>query len=174
VPVGRRSIDRPGEVAEQAFGRLASATGVTVAGAGVATREALPAAADEARRALRIATACGRSGAVLAGQLLVERAITGSGPAVRELAGLIGSLAPWPHLPATLAALYQHDLDRSATADHLHIARRTLTKRLDRIHQLTGIRPTSAHGVQTFLTALAADRLAVPAPVSASAPVRAC
>ncbi len=170
VPVGRRALQAPGEVAQRGFQRLAAATGVTVAGAAVGMRDSLPAAAKSARTAMEVGSACGRTGAVLIGQVLVECAMTGSAPAVRELADLIASLARWPHLPVTLVALYDHDLDRSRTADHLHIARRTLTKRLDRIHQLTGIHPTTAYGIQTFLTALAADRLAdrsEPAPVRA-------
>lgn len=159
VPVGRRALDVPGEATARYFPMLAAATGVTVAGAAVARRDALPAAAEDARVALEVATACGRLGAVLTGQVLVERAMTGSASAVRQLAELVASLGRWPHLPLTLAALYAHDLDRSRTAEHLHIARRTLTKRLDRVHQITGIHPTSAHGVQTFLSALAAHRL---------------
>jgi sugar diacid utilization regulator len=96
---------------------------------------------------------------VLADEVLVERALTGSPAAVAQLAGVVETLTPWPHLSGTLCALYDHDLDRSATADALHVARRTLTNRLDRIHRLTGVHPTSARGVQTFMTALAAHRL---------------
>jgi hypothetical protein len=159
VPVGRSALDAPGDAATRAFRRLAAATGATVAGAAVGPRARLVALGEEARTALEVGAACGRVGVVLPGQVLVERAMTGSASAVQELAGLVASLARWPHLPATLAALYEHDLDRSRTAEHLHIARRTLTKRLDRIHQLTGVHPTSAHGVQIFLTALSADRI---------------
>jgi hypothetical protein len=159
VPVARRVLDTPLGAAESAFARLAAGTGATVAGAAAGPRHRLPAVAEDARGALEVGAACGRTGVVLPGQVLVERAMTGSGSAVLELAELIAGLSRWPHLPVTLAALYGHDLDRSRTAEHLHIARRTLTKRLDRIHQLTGIHPTSAHGVQTFLSALSADRL---------------
>lgn len=159
VPVARRALVAPADAAGSAFARLAAGTGATVAGASVGPRHRLAVMAEEARGALEVGAACGRTGVVLPGQVLVERAMTGSGSAVQELAGLIASLSRWPHLPVTLAALYEHDLDRSRTAEHLHIARRTLTKRLDRIDQLTGIHPTSAHGVQTFLTALSADRL---------------
>jgi hypothetical protein len=159
VPVTRRTLDAPAEVAARGFERLATLTGARVAGAAVALVADLPAAVEEARSTLEIAEACERRGAVLAEQVLVERALTGSASAVRQLADVVEALARWPHLPETLRALYAHDLDRSRTADALHIARRTLTKRLDRIHQLTGIHPTSAHGVQTFLSALAAGNL---------------
>jgi PucR C-terminal helix-turn-helix domain len=161
VPVGRRALDAQADVTARAFDRLATLTGVTVAGTAVAPVAELAEAAAGARSALRIARACGRRGPVPAEQVLVEQALTGSVQARGRLAELIGSLARWPHLPQTLLALYENDLDRSATADALHIARRTLSKRLDRIHQLTGIRPTSAHGVQTFLSALAVDRMAI-------------
>lgn len=159
MPVGAGARGNQAATAGRAFDRLAALTGAVVAGAAFAARDALPTAAADARIALQIAEACDRRGAVLADQVLVERAMAGSAAALRQLAALIETLRRWPHLPSTLVALYAHDLDRSRTADHLHIARRTLTKRLDRIHQLSGIHPTSAHGVQTFLSALAADRL---------------
>ena len=159
VPVGARGLGPPAQVAARGFARLAALTGATVAGACVAPRGELPRAGAEARATLAAAVAGRRHGAVRAEQVLVERALVGSATALRELADLITGLGRWPHLPETLRVLYAHDLDRSATAEDLHIARRTLSKRLDRIQQLTGLHPASARGVQTFLSALAADRL---------------
>ncbi|HXV93058.1 MAG TPA: helix-turn-helix domain-containing protein [Pseudonocardia sp.] len=159
MPVSRVSIKSPREVADRGFARLAAAAGVTVAGAGLADVAGVPDAAEEALGTLEIAEACERRGGVLAEQVLVERALTGSSTAMTELAGLVAALSRWPYLQETLRSLYEHDLDRSRTAAALHIARRTLSKRLDRIHQLTGVNPTSAQGVQIFLSALAADRL---------------
>jgi PucR C-terminal helix-turn-helix domain len=157
VPV--QADEAPAHAAGAAFARLAAVTGAVVAGAAVAPIAGLPAAAEEARVALRIAAACDRRGAVLPREVLVERALGGSAPAVKQLVGLVGALAHIPYLAPTLATLYKNDLDRGLTASHLQIARRTLTNRLDRIHQLTGIHPTSARGVQTLLSALAAARL---------------
>ena len=159
VPIARRSLSEPADVAGRGFTRLAGLIPVTVAGASVGAVADLPAAVREARATLAIAATCERRGAVLADQVLVERALGGDRPAMVELAAVVAALDPWPHLPRTLRALYDNDLDRSRTADDLHIARRTLTKRLDRIHQLTGVHPTSARGVQTFLSAMAADHL---------------
>jgi hypothetical protein len=159
IPISRRSLAEPGDVAMRGFDRLASLLAVTVAGAAVAAITDLPAAVRRARTTLVIAARCERRGPVMADQILVERALGGDRPAMLELAAVVVALAPWPHLPQTLRALYDYDLDRSRTAEHLHIARRTLTKRLDRVHQLTGIHPTSARGVQTFLSAMAADHL---------------
>jgi PucR C-terminal helix-turn-helix domain len=159
VPIALRSLAEPADVAARGFGRLAGLLAVTVAGAAVASVADLPAAVREARTTLEIAATCERRGPVLADQVLVERALGGDRPAMVQLAAVVAALDPWPHLPRTLRALYDHDLDRSRTAVHLHIARRTLTKRLDRVHQLTGIHPTSARGVQTFLSAMAADHL---------------
>jgi PucR C-terminal helix-turn-helix domain len=157
VPV--RADAAPADVAGAAFTRLAAMTGATVAGAAVAGVDGLPAAADEARVALGIAAACERRGPVLAREVLVERALGGCAVAVRQLAGLVEALSHRPYLSRTLATLYANDLDRGLTASHLHIGRRTLAKRLDRVHQLTGIHPTSARGVQTLLSALAATCL---------------
>jgi len=159
MPAPRLAVDAPAELAANGFDRLAAATGATVAGASVADVGSVPDAVEEARAVFEIAAACERRGAVLAEDVLVERALTGSAAAMAELAEVIAVLARWPHLPLTMRTLYDNDLDRSRTAEALHIARRTLTKRLDRIHQLTGIHPTSALGVQTFMSALAADRL---------------
>lgn len=157
VPV--RADDAPVRAVGAAFTRLAAMTGAVVAGAAVAPVDALPAAVEEARVVVRIAAVCGRRGPVLAREVLVERALGGSAAAVTELVGLVGALAHLPYLAPTLAALYRSDLDRGLTASRLHIARRTLTHRLNRVHQLTGIHPTSARGVQTWLSALAATRL---------------
>lgn len=164
VPIGPRALvaGAGAGVAVRAFSRLSALTGASVAGAAVAPVDRLPVALGEARSTLDIASACGRSGAVFADQVLVERAMTGSTEALQQLAGVVEALASWPHLAPTLSALYDNDLDRSATAADLHIARRTLSKRLERIHQMTGLHPTSARGVQTFLSALAAERLVAP------------
>jgi hypothetical protein len=159
VPVPRQALDHPERTVRAAFDRLVAVHPVSVAGGCTSTVDGIPDAVDDARVVLELAQACGRSGPVLAEDVMVERALVGRGSAVDDLAGLIASLDRWPHLPETLRALYEADLDRSRTADVLHIARRTLAKRLDRIEQLTGIRPTSARGVQTFMSALAVHRM---------------
>jgi PucR C-terminal helix-turn-helix domain len=160
VPTPRLSVSSPAGPVARAFVRLSAATGVTVVGSAVADVAGVPDAAEETREILTTAVACGRRGAVLAEDVMVERALTGSTSAVDALARIIPELARFPHLPETLDVLYEHDLDRSGTADALHIARRTLTNRLDRIHRLTGFHPASARGVQIFMSALAADRIA--------------
>jgi hypothetical protein len=159
LPASRLALVAPAEPAATGFARLAAATGATVAGASVVEVGSVPEAVDEARSIFDIAAACDRRGAVLAGDVLVERALVGGPAAVSELADIVSALTRWPHLSATMLALYDNDLDRSRTAKTLHIARRTLTQRLERIHQLTGLRPTSALGVQTFMCAIAAQRM---------------
>ena len=68
-------------------------------------------------------------------------------------------LDDYPDLRVTLESLYEHDLDRTATASALKIHRRTLTYRLARIAELIGLIPTSARGIQILSTALAAYRM---------------
>lgn len=157
VPV--RADATPAQAAGAAFTRLAAMTGAVVAGVAVAPVDGLPGAVEEARATLRIAVTCDRRGPVLARDVLVERALDGSAAAVTQLVDLVGALAHLPYLAPTLVTLYSSDLDRGLTASRLHIGRRTLAKRLDRVQQLTGIHPTSARGVQTFLSALAATHL---------------
>ncbi len=72
---------------------------------------------------------------------------------MRELAAPIGARAD---LLQTIKVLYQLDLNRTSTARRLGIARRTLSGRLTRIHQLTGLDPTSTRGIQVLYTALTA------------------
>jgi hypothetical protein len=50
-------------------------------------------------------------------------------------------------LVETLAVFLDLDLDRTASAARLHIHRRTLTQRLDRIRALTGHDPRSSRGL---------------------------
>jgi PucR C-terminal helix-turn-helix domain len=160
VPAPRLSVKAPAELAGRGFGRLAVATGVIVAGAAVSDVAGIPDAAEETLATLEIASSCAYRGAVLTDDVVIERALAGSrSPAVGQLAQVIAGLGQSPHLVETLRVLYGYDLDRSRAAAALHIARRTLTNRLDRIQQLTGIHPTSARGVQTLMTALAAERL---------------
>lgn len=59
-------------------------------------------------------------------------------------------LSQGPDLVATLDAYYRHDMNRMATASHLYIHPRTLDYRLRRTRELTGIDPTTTHGVRTL------------------------
>ncbi|RFS85119.1 hypothetical protein D0T12_15345 [Actinomadura spongiicola] len=59
-------------------------------------------------------------------------------------------LSRGPDLVATLDAYYRHDKNRGAAASDLYVHPRTLDYRLRRARELTGIDPTTTHGVRTL------------------------
>lgn len=120
------------------------------------TPQAVPETLRRAAETLRVARRSGRRGLVEDRSLAVERVVERSPDLRAEMATLVDRLAGQPYLVQTLRMLYDCDLDRGRTAQALQIARRTLTSRLDRVEELTRIRPTSPRGVQVLLTALAA------------------
>lgn len=67
-----------------------------------------------------------------------------------------------PDLVATLRAYYFNDMNRTAAAAALHIHRRTLDYRLQRVRTATGVDPVSTVGVRLLSAAVgrivAADR----------------
>lgn len=92
-------------------------------------------------------------------ELLVELAMVRQ-PALRQgLTDLLAPLANGTELQHTLEVLFSCGLDREKSAKALCIHRRTLTYRLARIREVTGINPASPHGIQLLRTALTAHRL---------------
>ncbi len=125
--------------------------------------DAVPQAYAAAVRLLEVAPAL-RAPPVLTmlQDALPERLLAADSAAAAELLELISLLAGSPGLIETLTAFLDADLDRSATAERLHIHRRTLTQRLHRIRELTGYDPRGSRGVQVLGLAIAAHRLSQP------------
>lgn len=122
--------------------------------------DAVPAAYADAVRLLDAAPALRMPPALIMRQdALPERLLAGNAAVSTELRELIGRLVGSPGLLETLTAFLDADLDRSATAERLHIHRRTLTQRLHRIRELTGYDPRSSRGVEIFGLAIAARTL---------------
>ncbi len=121
----------------------------------------IPAALDEACRTLSLARAIPDAGSrpYQADMLLVELAIARQPDIRQRLAGLLTPLDAGADLHHTLEVLLACDLDRERTASELCIHRRTLRYRMDRIQDLTGIDPDTAHGIQLLRAALFATRL---------------
>jgi hypothetical protein len=121
----------------------------------------IPAALDEARRALRLALAIPDAGhrPYQMDDLLVELAISQQ-PGIRQrLAALLTPLEEGADLLHTLEVLLASNLDRERTARELCIHRRTLRYRIDRIRDLSGINPDQVQGLQLLRAALTAARL---------------
>lgn len=92
-------------------------------------------------------------------ELLLERSLTTRPGLVNELSALLEPLRTHGELLDTIAALLDHDLDREATARALNVHRRTVTYRLTRVRDLTGIDSRTAQGISLLRTALIATRL---------------
>jgi hypothetical protein len=135
------------------------------------------AVAAETGRPCSVGAAPGRTGE-LAEPLARARRISKASPPEREPDGVytladrfieLGAHAPevdgWlreivdvlekgSELTLTLDAFYRNDLSRTATASALNVHRRTLDYRLQRVHELTGLRPSSTRGVRILSAAV--------------------
>lgn len=121
----------------------------------------LPIAYEEARTALSVIGAmpdvADRS--YSANELLVEVAVARQEPLQSGLMDLLAPLQGGKDLLRTLEALYANNLDREQTARKLYIHRRTLTYRINRIRELSGIDAATPHGMQLLRLALTASNL---------------
>jgi hypothetical protein len=91
---------------------------------------------------------------------LPERLVAADGEVAARLVALLDMLDEHPGLRETVDAFLEEDLDRSATAERLHVHRRTLTQRLHRIREITGYDPRTSRGVQVLGLAVTARELA--------------
>lgn len=123
--------------------------------------DAIPEAFQEARQTIVLISAMpdAQSHPYRSDELLVELAIARQPALLQRLANLLAPLRQGTDLHRTLVALFQCGLDRERTTRTLHIHRRTLTYRLQRIRELTGLDPTTAHGIQLLRTAITAAQM---------------
>lgn len=140
---------------------LTEAAGAAVSfGAAVAEDvESLREAATQAKDVLEIARSLGRSpGAYLLADVLLEYQLSRPSDALPALGALLDPLDRNPDLIRTLEVYLATDLDRRRAAAELHVHPNTLDYRLRRIVELTGIDPSTAHGLQLMGAALSARR----------------
>lgn len=117
----------------------------------------LPLAVAEARRLAALACTVPLLDIVVsASQLPLELTLLQDEALAASMCAIAAPIATRPDLLDTIQVLYQLDLNRTSTARRLGIARRTLSGRLTRIHELTGLDPTSTRGIQILYTALTA------------------
>lgn len=144
-----------------------------------ATRLAdVPAAVATARGLLPLVLRLGRTGRLTTRHdLVLESRLLGDAQMARRLSEVVRVLDTERELIRTLQTLYLNDLDRTRTARELGIARRTLSYRVQRIRELTGLNPTGTRAVQVLGPGVAVLRArgaeAAPAPAGASAADRA-
>ena len=147
----------PGLVADLA---KAAEAGVT---AGMSWRPGLagvPAAGAEASEVLRLAVELGRKpGTYRLDDVLLEYVLTRPSEAGGKLADMLAPLESGPELVATLEGYFAADFDRRRAASALNIHPNTLDYRLRRVHELTGLSVSTAHGLMVLGAALTARRL---------------
>jgi hypothetical protein len=120
----------------------------------------LPSAARQAADILRLAVGMGRPpGRYVLQDVLLEYQLSRPSDALPALGSLLDPLNRNPDLVLTLETYLGFDLDRRKAAAALHVHPNTLDYRLRRIVELTGIDPSTAHGLQLIGAALAARRL---------------
>ncbi|NEB11273.1 PucR family transcriptional regulator [Streptomyces coelicoflavus] len=153
APMG--PVERVGQIV--AALKQAGIVFATSAGAVTAPRPELAVAIQHAARIESLANIAGLDGTMIEShQVISELAISRDSEYRRQLISLIEPIVDTPELLKTLRTLYLMDLDRTRTARRLNVARRTLTYRLERIEQLTGINPVRTRGILAFVLALAA------------------
>jgi hypothetical protein len=91
--------------------------------------------------------------------LMPEAVVNGRADLRERLISRLAAVRARQQLWMTLRALYDRDLDRGRTARWLGIHRSTLDYRLNCVHRLTGVSPTSVRGIVLWSLALAADAL---------------
>ncbi len=137
-----------------------------IAEAHAATPEAVPAAVRETERLVPLVAALPDAGdrPYRSDELLVELAVTQHPFVRRRLTEILAPLALGTDLRRTLEVLFDAGLDRERATRALFIHRRTLSYRIRRIRELTGLDPTTPHGIQLPRTALTVSRLDAPGP----------
>ncbi|GGV35422.1 transcriptional regulator [Actinomadura cremea] len=143
--------------------RIGEAAGgpVTLAAETIRAPQEAPAAAESARRVLRIVRGTGRPpGAYRLADVAVDYHLGAGSRAAPVLLAAMAPLAGRAELWDTLLAYFAHDLDRRGAARALGVHPNTVDNRLARVHALTGVDVTTADGLLTAAVAVAHHRQA--------------
>jgi hypothetical protein len=146
---------RPVDVAD-----LGEGSAVVLSVADATPRGQLAATRDDLVRLAEFGCRTGVHGLMPAGDYLLEILVgRAEDPAARLHASVFGPLTNPDHegLRRTLRLFVAHDYDRAATSRALHIHRNTLTYRLQRIEELTGLSLASARDLARVYLACCAD-----------------
>ncbi|WP_028922560.1 PucR family transcriptional regulator [Pseudonocardia acaciae] len=133
--------------------REAAGADVSAGFAHAASLGAVPSAAGQARRLLRLSPNPGEV-AVL-GELLLEYHLDHDSAARPELESVVAALRADPDLLDTVRAYLAQDFNRRRTARALHVHPNTVDNRLTRVTTVTGADPRTARGLLLLGSALA-------------------
>lgn len=131
------------------------------AGAEIATRGEIKAAASLAEDVLDVAVGIGaRPGTYVLSDVVIPYQLTRPGPARALLERRLAFLDDHPEWETTLRAYVRHGSDRRATAAELHLHPNTVDYRLRRIAEACGVDPTAASQRAVMYAALCVRDLA--------------
>ncbi|MEV6562116.1 helix-turn-helix domain-containing protein [Nocardia sp. NPDC051756] len=91
--------------------------------------------------------------------MVFEYTIAAGGAAIPSLAAVLDPLDDQPLMLSTLDAYIDNQFNHNATARRLHIHRNTVSYRLARIADLSGLDPQEPQGISTLMAARIARRL---------------
>ncbi|MET9485466.1 helix-turn-helix domain-containing protein [Nocardia sp. NPDC006630] len=126
----------------------------------VVSRALIPEKATQAMELAQLAEALGQpAGIYRLDDLLLEYQLTRPGEARDRLAQRIIPILDQPHLLEAVDVHIKHGADRKAAAALLHVHPNTLSYRLRRVTEITGIDPSDPHGSRLIAAALMVQRL---------------
>jgi len=118
-------------------------------------RAAIPTAADDSRALAELAQRLAKPPGVYATEnLLLEFQLTRPSQVRDQILAKLTPLEAQPHLMEALTTHIKHGVDRKLAAAELFVHPNTLSYRLRRIGELTGIDPTTPDGSRLFAAAL--------------------
>jgi hypothetical protein len=118
-------------------------------------RAAIPTAADDSRALAELAHRLGKPPGVFAmADLLLEFQLTRPSQVRNQIRATLTPFEAQPHLMEALTIHLKHGVDRKSAAAELFVHPNTLSYRLRRIGELTGIDPKTPDGSRLFAAAL--------------------
>lgn len=131
--------------------------------AAAATHAAIPAAYAEAQAVAEVARGTRRPELICRRRaMMFEYLVATATPARAALAGLLEPLADQPVLRETLGLFIDRDFNQNAVAREMFVHRNTVTYRLNRVAELTGLDPQRPSGIATLMAARIAESLTAP------------
>lgn len=162
LPLGRDDADGATLIDTLCARLVPAAAWFWVGVATAPTHAEIPAALSEATVLAEIGRCLARRDKVCRRHdLLLEYTIATSPVGPGPLVSALGPIADHPSLGETLSAFLDSDCNQIATARALHVHRNTVTYRLARIRELTGLDPLRPSDALTLAAARVAERLNV-------------
>lgn len=160
VPIGGDPV-RSAQIIQGLFDEIADdVDGLYAAASSPVDLPGIPAAAMECTEIVDLAQHLNRPpGLYEAADLALEFQLSRPGPARDHLVRLLEPLLVQPHLLEALRVHLKHGGDRKSAAAEMYVHPNTLTYRLTRVADLTGVSPSSPDGARLLAAALVVHRV---------------